>query len=82
MIKDFCDIKEQLQVYKLNVSFLEKVVEKMVLMWFILINRVIDILVFNWIMLLGNLGFLIDDVMMFFILIFYYLFDLQGFKWF
>lgn len=82
MIKDFCDIKEQLQVYKLNVSFLEKVVEKMVLMWFILINRVIDILVFNWIMLLGNLGFLIYDVMMFFILIFYYLFDLQGFKWF
>lgn len=82
MIKDFCDIKEQLQVYKLNVSFLEKVVEKMVLMWFILINRVIDIMVFNWIMLLGNLGFLIYDVMMFFILIFYYLFDLQGFKWF
>lgn len=82
MIKDFCDIKEQLQVYKLNVSFLEKVVEKMVLMWFILINRVIDILVFNWIMLLGNLGFLIYDVMMFFILIFYYFFDLQGFKWF
>lgn len=82
MIKDFCDIKEQLQVYKLNVSFLEKVVEKMVLMWFILINRDIDILVFNWIMLLGNLGFLIYDVMMFFILIFYYLFDLQGFKWF
>lgn len=82
MIKDFCDIKEQLQVYKLNVSFLEKVVEKMVLMWFILINRVIDILIFNWIMLLGNLGFLIYDVMMFFILIFYYLFDLQGFKWF
>lgn len=82
MIKDFCDIKEQFQVYKLNVSFLEKVVEKMVLMWFILINRVIDILVFNWIMLLGNLGFLIYDVMMFFILIFYYLFDLQGFKWF
>lgn len=82
MIKDFCDIKEQLQVYKLNVSFLEKVVEKMVLMWFILNNRVIDILVFNWIMLLGNLGFLIYDVMMFFILIFYYLFDLQGFKWF
>lgn len=82
MIKDFCDIKEQLQVYKLNVSFLEKVVEKMVLIWFILINRVIDILVFNWIMLLGNLGFLIYDVMMFFILIFYYLFDLQGFKWF
>lgn len=82
MIKDFCDIKEQLQVYKLNVSFLEKVVEKMVLMWFILINRVIDILVFNWIMLLGNLGFLIYDVMMFFILICYYLFDLQGFKWF
>lgn len=75
MIKDFCDIKEQLQVYKLNVSFLEKVVEKMVLMWFILINRVIDILVFNWIMLLGNLGFLIYDVMMFFILIFYYFFD-------
>lgn len=82
MIKDFCDIKEQLQVYKLNVSFLEKVVEKMVLMWFILINRVIDILVFNWIMLLGNLGFLIYDVMMFFILIFYYFFDLQGFWWF
>lgn len=82
MIKDFCDIKEQLQVYKLNVSFLEKVVEKMVLMWFILNNRVIDIMVFNWIMLLGNLGFLIYDVMMFFILIFYYLFDLQGFKWF
>lgn len=82
MIKDFCDIKEQLQVYKLNVNFLEKVVEKMVLMWFILNNRVIDILVFNWIMLLGNLGFLIYDVMMFFILIFYYLFDLQGFKWF
>lgn len=82
MIKDFCDIKEQLQVYKLNVSFLEKVVEKMVLMWFILNNRVIDILVFNWIMLLGNLGFLIYDVMMLFILIFYYLFDLQGFKWF
>lgn len=82
MIKDFCDIKEQLQVYKQNVSFLEKVVEKMVLMWFILNNRVIDILVFNWIMLLGNLGFLIYDVMMFFILIFYYLFDLQGFKWF
>lgn len=82
MIKDFCDIKEQLQVYKLNVSFLEKVVEKMVLMWFILNNRVIDIMVFNWIMLLGNLGFLIYDVMIFFILIFYYLFDLQGFKWF
>lgn len=82
MIKDFCDIKEQLQVYKLNVSFLEKVVEKMVLMWFILNNRDIDIMVFNWIMLLGNLGFLIYDVMMFFILIFYYLFDLQGFKWF
>lgn len=82
MIKDFCDIKEQLQVYKLNVSFLEKVVEKMVLMWFILNNRVIDIMVFNWIMLLGNLGFLIYDVMMFFILIFYYFFDLQGFKWF
>lgn len=42
MTKDFRDIKEQLQAYKLNASSLEKVVEKMVSTRSISINRATD----------------------------------------
>lgn len=80
MTKDFRDIKEQLQAYKLNASSLEKVVEKMVSTRSISINRATDTPASNRTMPSGNSGFLIYDVMTSFTSIFHHFLDSQGLR--
>lgn len=80
MTKDFRDIKEQLQAYKLNASSLEKVVEKMVSTRSISINRATDTPASNRTMPSGISGFLIYDVMTSFTSIFHHLLDSQGLR--
>lgn len=80
MTKDFRDIKEQLQAYKLNASSLEKVVEKMVSTRSISINRATDTPASNRTMSSGNSGFLIYDAMTSFTSIFHHFLDSQGLR--
>lgn len=80
MTKDFRDIKEQLQAYKLNASSLEKVVEKMVSTRSISNNRATDTPASNRTMPTGNSGFHIYDVMTSFTSLSHHLFDSQGLR--
>lgn len=76
MTKDFRDIKEQLQAYKVNASSLEKVVEKMVSTRSISNLRATDNPTSNRTMPTGNSEFHIYDVMTSFTSFAHHLFDI------